>query len=776
MSRPSIERRIERAAVGAFDALVRWRVAAVLSCVALAGALGLFVSTEIDTSMTIWFLDDDPAVTRYDEYVAQFDSDEFVAIALEADDVFGTATLTRVDELSRAVAERPNVVRVRSLATAEVISLEGDTLTVRPLFDEVPEGADALDDLRRRVHDDPMLRNLVGADDRGTIVMVEHRPFDDLSEKGRFADGVRAVADEVLGPGTYRAAGNAFVDDAMQRYTHRDLRMLAPMTLLVIVVVTFALFRNLWCTIVPSLVVGMTLASAVGLAGLLGERLNMITTIVIPLSMAVGIADSVHVIAGYRERLQRGDAPLEALRSAWVELLFPCVVTTATTAVGLLSLLSASLGPIRQFGWLGAVTVVFALLYTVVLIPPIFTWVPPPTPSARLHTSWIERLLRATANTSWRWYRFVLVAGGALVVLGVVGVTRVETGADFQAYFKDSDPLLQNARFIDDHLGGTSSVDVLVEAPDVRDPDVLRSMLEIQAELERNQAIVSTNSLADLVEKLHETWFGDPERRTIPDSLAAVAQLLSLVEGADAIETVVNTDYSATRIRGRVRASDYRALLDDVERLEAAVAAGMHGQARAEVTGVGKLVSNLDRYIVASQIRSFLIAFVMVGALMCLFFRSLHIGAWALVPNALPIVLVVGLMGWIQVQLDVATVMVASIMLGLIVDDTVHYLARYRLEYRALRSAPDADEQRRLAERTGVGTGRAIATTSIILCAAFLTSLTASFRPNIHFGALCALATFAALVTDLVALPAVIRAFPLPWERFRSRHNPEPDP
>ncbi len=768
MSGPSIERRTERLAGRVFDMLVRFRVATLLACLAVAGAFSLFVSTEIDTSMTIWFLDDDPAVASYDAYVERFDSDEFVAIALQADDVFAADVLRRVDEFSRAVADRPSVVRVQSLATAEVITLEGDTLSVRALFDEVPDAAAELERIRARVHDDPMLRDLVGDDDAGTIIMVEHVPFDDLSEKGRFAEAVRDLADDVLGAGTYRAAGNAFVDDAMQRYTHRDLQRLAPMTLVMIIVVTFALFRNAWCTFVPSLVVGMTLGSAIGFAGLLGERLNMITTIVIPLSMAVGIADSVHVIAGYRERLQRGIDPPEALRSAWVELLFPCVVTTATTAVGLLSLLSASLEPIRQFGWLGAVTVVFALLYTLALIPPIFSMVSPPTPRAALHDSWIERLLGVVAGTSWRWYRVVLVTGGALVVLGAVGVTRVETGADFQAYFKQDDPLLRDARFIDAHLGGTSSIDVLVEAADVRDPEVLRAMLAIQRDLEANPAIVSTTSLADVVEQLHETWFGDPERHVVPNSLAAVAQLLSLVEGADTIDTLVVTDYGAARIRGRVRASEYRELLDDIERLEAAVGSGMEGLGHAEVTGVGKLVSNLDVYIVSSQIRSFILAFTMVGALMVIFFRSFHIGLWALVPNALPIVFVVGLMGWAGVQLDVATVMVASIMLGLIVDDTVHYLARYRLEYRALRQAPDANEQRRVAERTGVGTGRAIATTSIILCAAFLTSLTASFRPNIHFGALCALATFIALVCDLVALPAVIRAMPLRWERHRS--------
>ena len=745
-----------------YGAIVARPNLAIVACIALALGLGSFVKPDIDTSLRIWFLEDDPDVATYDRYIERFETDEFVAVGLTFDDVFTPEGLQTISDVSDALLALEPIRRVNGLATLDLVERQGDALVAAPLFETIPTETAALDALRDRVHADPLLRGMLSADGRSTIVIAEHPPFEDLAEKAAFAVVVRDALDEVLGDRVYHAAGNAFLEQAIQSYTWRDLFLLAPLTVIMIALVTAALFRNFWCTVVPAAIVGLTLASAVGIAGMFGVKLNMITTIVIPLSMAVGIADSVHLLAGYRERLADGLAPNEALQNAWRELLFPCLVTTATTALGLGSLLTANLVPIRQFGWMGAATVVFALLYTLVLVPAVFSRVSAPAPAARRErTGALHWALDRTARFAWSRYRVVLFVNAGLIALAVVGMTRIEVGADFANYFRDDDPITLDMRWLDAELGGTGSIDVLIEADDIREPELLARIAQAQQRMESFDAVQDSDSPAELAMLLHERWFGDPERRRIPDTLAASAQLLSQTEGTSIHDRLMVVDYSAGRIRGRFENSGLRELIDGMDAFEAELDTVFEGHGTAQLTGIGKLIANLDRYIIESQVRSFVVAFATVAILLGLFFRSWHIGVWALVPNALPIVFALGLMGWLGIQLDVGTVMVASIMLGLIVDDTVHYLARYRREWRLAGQPSDAEAQEAIAYRTGVGTGRALTTTSVILASSFFLSLGASFQPNLNFGVMCGLSTLIALACDLVSLPSVIRLWPL---------------
>jgi hypothetical protein len=732
-------------------------------CLAFAIGLASFAKIDIDTRLEIWFLEGDESVDTYNEYVDRFESDEFIAVALLAEDVFTDSVLVQVREIGSELAELDGATEVISLATTERVMSDGVSLSVIPLFEEIPDSDEELEALRALVHNDRLLREMVSDDDTSTVILVQHVPFEDLRDKAAFAIAARGIAHDAVGPDGFRAAGNAFVEEALQTYTLRDMKLLAPLTGLAILLLTFVLFRNPWCTIVPTTIVGLTLMSTVGLAGALGVKLNMITTIVMPLAIAVGVADSVHLISGYRERLGWGLDREEALRNAWLELYYPCVVTTLTTATGLASLLVANLTPIRQFGWMGAATVLFALLYTLVLVPAFFSLVKAPTPTVEEEGSLMARTLERVARFSWGHNRVVLAIVAVLIVVSAVGATQIQVGADFSAYFRPDDPVFQDSRFIDANLGGTGSIDLMIQADDIRAPEVLAAVEEFDALILENPAILSSDSPARLVRTLHERFFGDPEHYVLPGTLAGAAQLLAQTEGTDVHHRLMVVDYSAARVRGRVRASDYRDLILNIERIESETAAIFDGVADAEITGIGKLVTKLDSYIVSSQVRSFLLAFATVALLLGLFFRSFKIGIWAMVPNALPIVMVLGFMGWFGVLLDVATVMVASIMLGLVVDDTTHYLARYRLEWRSMTPEEREDPEARAgaAIRTGVGTGRAITTTSIILACGFWVSLFGSFQPNINFGLMGGAATVIAMVCDLVALPAVIRLWPL---------------
>ena len=748
-----------------FDFIVRFRVWVILFAVALAGFLGSHASSGIDSSLEIWFLDDDPDVLAYDDFLDRFETDEFVAVAIELEDVFDWAALADLRTLTEALLGVDGVTRTISLSNAESIeATEEDgarTLRTSYLMDSLPsveaEPPDtaALLALRERVHADPLLARLVSQDDSAALILVDISHFEDLDMKTATGRGVVEMCRQVLPLRTVHVSGSAVLDDATNRYTQRDTAIFGPLTLLVVCLVSFLLFRSVVATGLIVAVVGFTLASTTGVAGLLGIKMNLITVVIIPLVLSVGTADSVHIIAGYRSRLQAGLGATEALRSAFTELLLPCVMTTLTTAAGLGSLLATTLEPLRQFGWMGATAVLFALFYTLTILPVAYSFLKPPRIDKSYDRRLLTRVLRSLARLSWRHHTAVVVVALATCAAAAVGTSKVETGADFQRYYHEDDPVLIAANFIDRYMGGTLTLEVLVEARDVREPEVLRGMEGIETYLSEFSAVGDVMSPASLTRLLHERYSGDLHAG-LPSSLAASAQLLELIAGTDLVRTYLSTDSSAGRISARINATEYRELADRSEEIERTIATAFGEDVEARTTGLGKLFFNLDTYILQSQIRSISLAFLIVAALICLMFWSLRYGLYALIPNAIPLLLVLGAMGWFGIFLDVATVMIASILLGLIVDDTVHFLARFRLEEKKALAENRTCDLREALQASGVDTGRALLSTTVILSLAFFTLLFASFRVNQTFGLLCGVAVCIALVCDLVVLPATI--------------------
>lgn len=744
-----------------YDFIVGHRRTCGVVSILVSALLSLAINAEIDSSLRIWFLDDDPDVISYDAFLERFETDEFIVIGIELDDVFTPEALDDIERLTGVLVDRFGEENVTSLANTEIVERVGSDLTTHDLYDEAPSTPAELEQLRQTVHTDRLLEDLVSEADDASVILLEVEHFEDYRAKSVLAQEVSRIVAETLPGRTTHLAGMPIVDDAMLTYSERDLALFAPLTVLVVILFTFLFYRSVSATLFPVLVVALSLGSAIGIAGLFGVQLNMITTIVIPLALAIGVANCVHLLACYRERLGLGDEKDQALKAAWLELWLPCSITSVTTACGLASLLVTELQPLRQFGWMGALTVIFALIYSLVLFPVTFSYLP--APKARVHSTKgpIGLMLHVAARTSWRFHRTVLIVAAAICVTAVLGLSRVEVGADFARYFGPDDPVLVASTFIDENLGGTGSLEVIVEAPDVRRLEVLESFQLLEEYLLSQQAVDSVFSPASLTMLMNERWFGDPERYRLPDSWEAASQLLAQLEGEEIHSNYFSTDYRIGRLSARIRSIDYRQLIDDMDQAEQFVANTFPGDSHAQITGIGKLVANLDTYIVSSQIRSFGLAFTVIALLIAAFFRSFRFGLWALVPNALPLMMVIGAMGWFGILVDVATVMIASILIGLIVDDTVHFLARFRLEEQRALKAGEKDYVQDALYKTGTGTGRALLTTSLILAFGFWTNLFSNFVPNQSFGLMSGIAVSIALICDLIVLPAVIRLLPL---------------
>ncbi|MCA9527794.1 MAG: MMPL family transporter, partial [Myxococcales bacterium] len=675
-----------------------------------------------------------------------------------AEDVFTPDLLARIDRVTRASTDGPYVRRVRSLTNVETFrNLDGDVL-IGPLVDELPADATAAAEIRRQALDDPLIRgNLVAPDGHAAAVVIEMDPAGNTMEgKTALVAHLRAAVAQASGAGVEMAiAGSPPIDDAFFRYTERDGKVLGGLAIAVVIAATFFVFRRLSAALIPLAVVILAVIWTGGLMGVLGVAINIVSANIVSLILAVGVADTIHVLADYYQHLMAGEDRDEAVEGSISSLIAPCFFTSATTAAGLLSLLASDLKPVREFGWLGAFGVLAAFVLTMTLVPGVLGFARPPDPAfvERQRSGPLSRLLAWLGRPTPRRSRIVLGLSVPLVALAAVAVSRLDVGSNPVGYFKTHDPVRLATERVDDALGGSTSVEFLVHAPDdgLADPERLARLEDFQRFVVDQPGIEQALSITDALKEIHRVLLGDPPGTgRLPDNRPLAAQLHLMLEGAEDYDTMVQDDASVGRISARASFKEAGELVDAMPELEALLARAYSSEElTVHPTGYVKLMGNMEIYLISSQIQSFLVAFAVVTAMMFFVTRSVPLGLFSMIPNLVPIVLGLGLMWVAGIQLDPGTVMIGSIALGLVVDDTVHFLVRLR---RSLADAP----MPAAIERTMSQTGRPIIVTSVVLALGFATLGFGSFTPNVAFGVVSAVVILCALLADLLLLPAVL--------------------
>jgi predicted RND superfamily exporter protein len=429
-----------------------------------------------------------------------------------------------------------------------------------------------------------------------------------------------------------------------------------------------------------------------------------------------------------------------------------------TTALGLLTLATSHIVAVRDFGIGAALGVTVDMAVSIVLVPTLLARVQPDRRMPALELFLIDAL-RKTAGFATS--RPVIVTAGAAVigVAAMLGIGRLRVDTNHIAFFPPSHPLSESARVIDRELGGVYNFHVFLEgAPDsLTDPGVLQRIDRLSTSLAGLPDVRTVVSLAAYVKRTHQTLQdGSPAPAVIPGDAAVIAQELFLFtlndEGRRELERVAAGDFSRGTIVVRLPAMGSDLVFERIQAADALAATAFAGSAvTATVTGSGRLHSTLDHHLVQSQISSFGTAFVAVFAAFVVMLRSVRLGVVALVPNLFPVLIVLGTMGWLGISLNVATVMVASVALGVVDDDTVHFMHRFRHQ----REAGDTvDEAVALA---AVIEGRAAATIALVTSCGFAVLMLSEYRPSAWFGGLLALTMIVALITEILVLPAVLK-------------------
>ena len=750
--------------------IFRFRYA--LCALILGGALWLAPKvnfTEIDNDITMWISTDDPIYQQYERFREEFGGQRLLLIALQSERLFTPESLEFIRQITGDIERVDTVDRVHSLATANiVVSLpaaadDGGGIEVQPLLEERLDAPGAAARVRRLVLDDQLLRgDLVSEDGTVSVVAVsfDEDRIDDV--RGQVIDEIHRLVDERLPPGmAAHYNGSVEISETYNRVTLQNTRTLTPPILIITIGAIYFLFRSWRITV---LLMGAVLISAIwtmGLFALMGFSYNVLASMLLPLVVILAIADDVHIVQHFNHELRATGSKEHAFISSIQHLFVPLLGASGTTALGLLSLATSDVVAVKSFGAGAAVGVMVDFVMSLVLVPTLLMLLEPETgvaPQERYLIGPMQRVARFSIRNA----RAIAFGTAVVVVAAAAGVLRLRVDTNHINFFAEDHPIHRSATVIDEKLSGIYSFNVLLEGePDsMKSPDALRRMEELRGRLERLPYVKKVVSLADYVKRVNrELNGGDESAAVLPASADAIAQELFVFglsdEGRRELERVAASDYSRAQVSVKLASMSSDLVFEQINLAEIEAAAAFAGSGiTPTVTGSGRIFAALDHYIVVSQLSSFGTAFITVFAVIFVVFRSARFGVLAIVANALPVAAVLGLMGWLGISLNVATVMVASVALGIVDDDTIHFIGRFRRETAAGMGDVEAIEAATMHE------GRASLTTAIINSLGYGILIFSSYRPTAWFGGLLALTMAVAFLAEVLVVPAAITLLP----------------
>jgi predicted RND superfamily exporter protein len=775
---------------------------------------------ELDNTYRVFYRPDNPHLKAYRHLLEIFGGDEYLVIVAEHPEIFDRERLEFIHRIEEALEADPDVIETLSLVSIERTESEDEMLVSRPFIDPIPEDRDHLAALRQSALEDRFYQGQIVGPDGTAILISARLPELDMNVKmmvvRRLLAAVKAEAERygqqppsgapllaqlashlqipseesaedasmlrmtlqnpeedygiVLRDGTrLLLSGMPVLDAELNRLQMYDSLMLYPFILVFACITLYVLFRRPSAVVYPLVVVGSALATTMGVYVLRDHTLNLVTSVLPPLFIAAGIACSIHVINHYNEEIQHGRPKREAARQTILRMAAPCFFTALTTSIGFGSFSISDVPPIRDLGVYAALGLMLAFVFSIASIPAILSLLPAPRPAhvkARKEGP-VSRLLAVTAEWVIRHYRAAFWGVGGLALLVSSGMVLLHVETQAMLFLKPDNLIRRATDIIEEKISGLASTDIIVEGPAgaLKEPEILRKVDELQRIIESEYDVQKTVSLVNYIKEFNKLILSENRDEyeanyRIPDSREAVAQLMLLMEagGGEEIYRYVDADFSRARIsnRGPFRSSEMaKRNFDGIEARMAQLFAD-RPEIQLELTGVAKMWVMFDTLLLGTLMQSFGLAAFFISVCMILLLRSARIGLFSLIPNFIPIAMVWGLMGYTGINLDIATTMVAAVALSIAVDDTIHYLTRFKREFDACGSYAEA------VRRSHAGVGHAIVATSVIIFVGCGVLVFGSFVPTVYFGLLVALAMAFALVGDLILLPAIL----MDWKPF----------
>ncbi|HKX30104.1 MAG TPA: MMPL family transporter [Blastocatellia bacterium] len=693
----------------------------------------------------------------FESALKNFGPEDYLVIAVEADDIFAPESLERLRALQAQIESLDGMAEVLSLVNVPSARSVGGVVEIDRLIPRGPAAPGELAAARALATNDRLyVGNLVSPDARTAAINVLFRP--------ELPTPARHLLTSRIYDLTWRAgfkscyfAGDPFSQWRSTQAMQRDLRLFLPLTLLLVAGLLWLCFRSVVAVVLPLGTIGIGLVWVTGLMGYLDAHFTILALMQPTLMLAIGCSYMIHVVNQVGLVFERGAPEADRarlLREALGFINLPVVVSALTIIAGFISLAFTRIPAIRATGIYTAIGAVFTMILLLTFVPAVLMTLSSRTLAFRVGlTGSLVKLLEATGRwvTSHQTVLYLLTA--VILVVSVVGMRRIRIDIDYFNFLKANSEPNVGLTEIGRRLSGAVSFSLVVEGRSpgaIEDAETLRQIAALQAAAEAQdvsaeRGIDRTLSVVDFVKHLNRAYHdGDPQSGRIPSDHREIRELFS---DRAQLRGFLSADGRVARIliRSNLRSSQSMgAAIAEMERW----GRERLPEFRVYATGTFVLLNRTSDQIAGEQVRSLTIALVTIYLMLSILFRSLRVGMTALIPNLIPVLFFFGFMGWRGIALNLTTSLVASVVLGLAVDNSVQFIVRFRRQQRAtpeLRAA--IIESMRLS-------GRPIIYANVALAATFAVFALSNFEPIGIFGLLSAVTIIGCLIEDLVLLPA----------------------
>ena len=741
-----------------------WTAIALIVLIHLVAAFFIW-RLEFNNAPVLYFPKDSPAAVLERDIRAEFPNDELLIALFSSDHLYTNASLRAIDALSSEMERDPVVDRVFSVTRVDHIAATEDGFAVERLVD-----ADNLDERseqawKERVLSDRFVPGWLASKDGSVLaVVVRVKPLEESRQRVALEKHLYESARKVgLSEQMVAVAGPVALDAAEFHSMINDSIMFTPL------VVILGLELLLWVVgrfrpmVIGAVAMSTVVVSCVALISAVGQPYTLVTAMVPTLLSAYTVANLLHFYAALQRMRHAGFRRPRRVIYASRLVHKPAFFNLLSTIAGMASLVLVPIPPIQVFGLVSAFGTLMIYLVVFYLVPPLLVaYDTGPWPKGSAGFAWTKRISYGLASFSMRNAGWVVLGVLIVVGLGAPQILKVRVESDLLRFFDENHSISKSTKVIEERLVGVGSMEIIIDGAGrdaFKNAETLQQVRKLQTWVETLPEVDRAISMVDLVEERNWAFHGeDAAYRAIPANSKLLSQLLLIYDGND-LNELVNREYQRARILLNLNVHGANELSSVIERIRAHVAGNAYPGLKFDIGGFGRQFADQQELLVLGQLYSFAGAFGQIFLIMLILWRSLPSAVISMLPNLAPLTVVFILMGSLGIYLDMATVLIASVLLGITVDDTIHFFHHYLERRKQGRTVVMS------LARSFEASGRAVVAISLLLVSQFLLLVASHFQPTVYFGLLTATGLLAGQVFELLLLPALI----VLWSKVKTR-------
>lgn len=718
---------------------------------------------KFDYDFEKFFPAQDEETSFYFKHRKIFQSDnDFLLIAVEREKgIFDLDFLNKVETCKKELEKQKYVTFVRSITSEkEIFLLTGGAIGRKPYFSKKNETLKE-DSIRIYKHQE-LINSLIAKDGKSLCLYLKHEDFLPGKKSTLLIDEIQKIVDSYHFE-KVRIAGRTIGQKFYISKMSMEMMLFVSISVILVFLFLWIAFKSIWGVLLPQLVLVISTIWVLGLMSIFNIPVNIILSILPSIMFVVAMSDVIHLVSRYLDALRTGLTKYDAIKLSLKEVGLATLLTSVTTTIGFTTLIFINVQPIQSFGLVTGLGVMIAFVVTILVLPISFYIFPSPKKITESKETplWDKMLRKWFITIMVKRKRVLWIFAIVTLVFGLLTL-KMQSNNFLIDDLRDDEPIKQDFNFLDKHYGGVRPIELAIKVTDPNtncwDLDVLKEMNKLEDYLVQKYPAKMNVSLITYLKVLNQSaHLGNPDYFKLPETKREIKKFrrpIKMAEKGKLFRVIVDSTQRNLRISANIPDWGNNKVSKANAKFKRFIDREIDPQIiKIKFTGTAHLLDKNMNYLSSSLVQGILVSILMITLIMGIVYKSWVIVLISIIPNIIPLIVLSGLMGLMNIDLKISTAIIFTISFGIAVDDSIHFLSKMRLELAKGKSKLYALKSSYLT------TGKAMILTTLILCSGFLMLLFSSFMGTLIMGFMISITLFVALIADLTLLPVLLLLF-----------------